>query len=95
MTDDNDELIVAEEPKSAPENRSTDGPLDEKQLLSQTVRGRTPIEEGHRPRFWPITQPIIAHMADTSGMDANMAGGGANPKKRPAPVDTEPKDQKE
>ena len=29
MTDDNDELIVAEEPKSAPENRSTDGPLDE------------------------------------------------------------------
>ena len=29
MTDDNDDLIVAEEPKSAPENRSTDGPLDE------------------------------------------------------------------
>ena len=29
MTDDNDELIVAEEPKSAPANRSTDGPLDE------------------------------------------------------------------
>jgi len=29
VTDDNDELIVAEEPKSAPENRSTDGPLDE------------------------------------------------------------------
>lgn len=29
MTDDNDELIVAEEPKSAPEDRSTEGPLDE------------------------------------------------------------------
>ena len=29
MTDDNDDLIVAEEPKSAPENRSTEGPLDE------------------------------------------------------------------
>jgi len=29
VTDDNDDLIVAEEPKSAPENRSTEGPLDE------------------------------------------------------------------
>jgi len=29
VTDDNDELIVAEEPKSAPEDRSTEGPLDE------------------------------------------------------------------